>query len=100
MKSLILSLPDEINIPEIITSFSPKENYLMLKIGSNSLLEGRKAIIGFTQKEIYEKIKNESKEEIQELEMSILVEKEMTKKMEQTIKIFYENQIDHFTKNI
>ena len=100
MKSLILSLPDEINIPEIITSFSPKENYLMLKIGSNSLLEGRKAIIGFTPKEIYEKIKNESKEEIQELEMSILVEKEMTKKMEQTIKIFYENQINKLENQV
>jgi len=100
MKSIILSIPDEINIPEIITSFTPEENFLMLKIGSNCLSEGRKAVAGFTQKEIYEKIKNESKEEIRELEMNILVEKEMTKKMEQTIKVFYENQINKLENQV
>ena len=56
-KTLQLTIPDEGVIPEIIVTFSPEENYLMLKIGSECLNEGRNAVVGLTQKEIYEKSK-------------------------------------------
>jgi hypothetical protein len=65
LKIINITIPEEsiLNIED----FSPEENLLMLKIGSQCLLEGRKAAASLTQKEIYQKIKNESKEEIQNL---------------------------------
>jgi hypothetical protein len=80
VKVIQITIPSESSLPDIINTFSPEENYLMLKIGSNCLMEGRKVVAGLTQKEIYQKIKNESKDEIQKLELNILLEKEMTKK--------------------
>ena len=83
-----------------IESFSPEENYLMLKIGSECLLEGRKVVAGLTQKEIYNKIKEESKEEIQKLELDILVEKELSKKLEERMTNNYKVQIDKLEKQL
>ena len=54
-----ISIPINENIPEVIHEFSPEENLLMLKIGSECLREGRNAVAGLTQKEIYRKIKDE-----------------------------------------
>jgi hypothetical protein len=83
-----------------IESFSPEENYLMLKIGSECLLEGRKVVAGLTQKEIYNKIKEESKGEIQKLELDILVEKELSKKLEERMTNNYKVQIDKLEKQL
>ena len=82
---IVINLPIPINenIPNEISSFSPEENYKMIKIGCECLLEGRKAIAGLTQQEIYNKIKDESKEEIKKMELDILVERELSKKMEE-----------------
>ena len=98
LKIIQLTIPQESSLN--INDFSPEENYLMLKIGSNCLIEGRKVVAGLTQKEIYQKIKNESKEEIQKLETGILLEKELTKKMEERISKMYEGQVDKMKKQI
>jgi hypothetical protein len=98
VKVIQITIPSESSLPDIINTFSPEENYLMLKIGSNCLMEGRKVVAGLTQKEIYQKIKNESKDEIQKLELNILLEKEMTKKMEERITNIYESQIEKLQK--
>ena len=63
-KTIQLTVPDTCVIPEIIATFSPDEVFLMLKIGSDCLREGRNALAGMSQIEIYNKIKDESKEEI------------------------------------
>ena len=81
LKIIQLTIPEESTLN--INDFSPEENYLMLKIGSNCLMEGRKVVAGLTQKEIYQKIRNESNDEIQKLEMNIFLEKEIAKKMEE-----------------
>jgi hypothetical protein len=98
VKIIQITIPIENVLPDIINNFSPEENYLMLKIGSNCLMEGRKVVAGLTQKEIYQKIKNESKDEIQKLELNILLEKEMTKKMEERITKMYEGEIEKLQK--
>ena len=72
----------------------------MLKIGSDCLKEGRNAAIGLSQKEIYQKIKDESKEEVQKLELDIIVQREITKKMEENIEKRYESQIEKLEKHI
>lgn len=98
LKIITLAIPQKsiLNIED----FTPEENYQMLKIGSTCLMEGRKIVAGLTQKEIYEKIKNESKEEIQKLEMNIIVEKELTKKMEERITEMYDTQLSQMKKQI
>jgi hypothetical protein len=72
----------------------------MIKIGSECLREGRNAVVGLTQREIFEKIKAESKGEIQKLEMDILLEKEMSKKMEERIEKMYKGQVIKLEKQI
>jgi hypothetical protein len=100
LKTLKLTIPDNEVVPEIITSFSPEENYLMLKIGSECLREGRNAIAGLTQNEIYEKIKKEAYDEVQRLEMDIIVQKETSKKMEERIEKMYKSQVERLEKEI
>ena len=99
-KIINLPIPINENIPNEISSFSPEENYKMIKIGCECLLEGRKAIAGLTQQEIYNKIKDESKEEIKKMELDILVERELSKKMEEKIKNIYEGQIEKLKKQM
>jgi len=99
-KIIHLIVPDNEIVPEIIATFSPEENYLMLKIGSECLREGRNAAIGLSQKEIYQKIKEETKEEVQKLELDIIVQKEITKKMEENIEKMYKGQIEKLEKQI
>ena len=92
MKIVNITIPDDKTID--ISGFSLEENYMMLKIGSECLLEGRKAVASLTQKDIYNKIKDESRGEVERLELDILVEREMKKKMEEQIKYIYESQIE------
>lgn len=99
-KIINLTIPTNENIPNEISGFSPEENYKMIKIGCECLLEGRKAIAGLTQQEIYNKIKDESKEEVKKMELDILVERELSKKMEDNISKMYEGQIDKLKKQI
>ena len=54
----------------------------MLKIGSDCLREGRNALAGMSQIEIYNKIKGESKEEIRKIELDLVVQREMALQME------------------
>jgi hypothetical protein len=98
LKIIKLTIPQESTID--INDFSPEENFLMLKIGSNCLLEGRKVVAGLSQKEIYEKIKDESKVEIEKLEMEIVLEKELTKKMEERISKMYEAHVEKLERQI
>ena len=95
-----ITIPKDVSINEEINIFTPEENYLMLKIGSECLLESKKAIVNLTQKEMHAKIKEESKEEIDKLLLDIVVQKEVNKKMEENIEKIYSLQIDNLTKKI
>ena len=98
MKIVNITIPDDKIID--ISCFSLEENYMMLKIGSECLLEGRKAVAGLTQKDIYNKIKEETRGEVQRLELDILVEREMKIKMEEQIKNMYENMLEKMRSQI
>ena len=99
-KTFIITIPDNENVPEIINSFSPEENFIMLKIGSDCLREGRKVVSSLTQKEIYNKIKEESKEDVQKLELDILIERETAKRLEEKMSKIYEGQIIQMKKQM
>ena len=99
-KTFVITIPDNEIAPEIINSFSPEENFIMLKIGSDCLREGRKVVSSVTQKEIYNKIKEESKDDIQKLELDILVERETGKRLEEKMSKIYEGQIIQMKKQM
>jgi hypothetical protein len=99
-KAISLTIPINETVPEIIHEFSPEENYLMITIGSECIKKGRIAMAGFSQQEIYNKIKAESKEEIQKMELDIIVQKEITKKMEEQISKMYDVQLEQLKKQL
>jgi hypothetical protein len=98
LKIITLTIPEESKLH--LENFTPEENYQILKIGSSCLMEGRKIVAGLTQKEIYEKIHNESQEEIRKLERNIIYEKELAKKMEERIYEMYDKQLSQMDKQI
>jgi hypothetical protein len=97
-KIIQISIPADRTVPEIMNTFTPEENFFALKIGSDSLREGRNVIIGLSQKEMYNKVKEENKEEIKKLEMEILLEREMIKRIEDKLSSVYESQMDQIIK--
>jgi len=100
LRIINITIPADDAVPDIISTFTPEENLLMIKIGSNCLKEGRQAVAGLTQKEIYNKIKDESKEEIEKLELDLLVEKELKNKLSEEITKMYQKQLDDMKKQI
>jgi hypothetical protein len=80
-KNISILIPIDEELPEIIHSFSLKENLIMLKIGSECIIEAKKYITNLTQEEIYNKLKDDSLENIKKLEMDVIFQKELTKQM-------------------
>jgi len=56
-----ITIPSENILPDIINSFSPEENYQMLKIGCETLNEGRKSIANLTSNQIFKKVEKNLK---------------------------------------
>jgi hypothetical protein len=100
LRTINITIPADEVLPDIISTFTPEENLLMLKIGSSCLKEGRNAAAGLTQKEIYNKIKDETKTEIQKLELDLLVEKELKSRISEETSKMYKKQIEHMEKQI
>ena len=100
LRTINITIPTDDMLPDIISTFTPEENFLMLKIGSSCLKEGRNAVVGLTQKEIYNKIKDETKGEIQKLELDLLVEKEIKMKLSDEISKLYQRDIEYMKKQI
>ena len=100
VKMINIVVPFDWQFPEIINTFAPEENVLILSMGSNIIREARNVVAGLSQKEIYNKIRKESKSEIEKLELDLLVEKQLSNRtLEQTNKI-YESQINSLQKQI
>jgi len=94
LKVVQITIPIDRNVPDIISTFSPDENYLMLKIGSDTLREGRKVVTNLTSDEVYKKIENDFKKEIESLDNEIELEKQTSQKMQEKIAQMYESQIE------
>lgn len=100
LKVVQITIPNDRNMPDIISTFSPEENYLMLKIGSETLIEGRKVMTNLTSDEVYKKIENDFKKEIESLANEIELEKQTSKKMQEKIAQMYESQIELLNKKL
>lgn len=100
LKVVQIPIPHDRNIPDIISTFSPDENYLMLKIGSDTLREGRKVVTNLTNDEVYKKIENDFKKEIESLDNEIELEKQTSQKMQEKISQMYETKIEQLNKKL
>ena len=100
VKVINITIPNDRNVPDIISTFSPEENYLMLKIGSDTLREGRKVMTNLTSDEVYKKIENDFKKEIESLDNEIEIEKQTSLKMQEKIAQIYESQIEQLNKRL
>jgi len=99
-KVVQITIPSDRNVPDIISTFSPEENYIMLKIGSDTLREGRKVVANITNDDIYKKIENDFKKEIESLDNEIEIEKQTSLKMQEKIAKMYESQIEQLNKKL
>lgn len=100
VKIVQITIPSDRNMPDIINLFSPEENYLMIKIGSDTLREGRKAITNLTSDNVYSKIESDFKKEIESLDNEIELEKQSSLKMQEKISKMYESQIEQLNKKL
>ena len=99
-KIIKITVPISWTAPEIMYTLSAEENAFILNTGSEMINEARSLVAGLSQKEIYNTIREESKTEIQKLELDLLVEKQLANKsVEQSSKI-YESQINSLQKQI
>lgn len=98
IKIINITVPCDVIIPEILSSFSPEENYKMLKIGSESLSEGRKAVANLTSDEIFKKVRTDFNKEIEKLNNEIINERKTSLLMNEKITKMYETQIEQLNK--
>jgi hypothetical protein len=99
-KIVKIEVPLSWDEPEELNKLSPQENAFILDVGCETIKDARALVAGLSQKEIYNKIREESKGEIEKLEMDLLVQKEIQSKMDSTIRGFYEKQIENMKKQI
>lgn len=99
-KLINIAVPCNWDFPEIMNTFNPEENAFILTTGSEMIKEARNLIAGLSQKEIYNKIREETKDEIRKLELDLLVQKELTGRLDVSIRQFYEGQLEKMKRQI
>ncbi len=97
-KIVKIEVPLSWDEPEELNKLSPEENAFILDVGCETIKDARALVAGLSQKEIYNKIREESKGEIEKLEMDLLVQKELRIKMEEALTIRYDNQLIQLKK--
>ena len=97
-KVINIAVPLDWDIPQIMITLNAEENAFILNTGSEMIKEARNLVAGLSQKEIYNKIREESKCEIQKLELDLLVQKELKIKMEGILTEQFENQLKEIRK--
>jgi hypothetical protein len=98
IKIINITVPSDAIIPEILSTFSPEENYMMLKIGSETLSEGRKVVANLTSDEIFKKVETDFNKEIEKLNSEIINERKTSLLMNERLTKMYETQIEQLNK--
>lgn len=100
IKQIQLTIPGDKNVPDIVSTFSPHETYLMLQLGSEALAEGRKFATKCTSEEAFKKVEHAFQKEIDELEKQVSLEKDTSQKMQDKLARMYESQIQQLNKRL
>lgn len=98
LKIINITVPGDAIIPDVLSTFSPEENYIMLKIGSETLSEGRKVVANLTSDEIFKKVRNDFEKEIEKLNSEITTERKTALMMNEKLARMYETQIEQLNK--
>lgn len=99
-KVINIIVPHEWSAPEIMNELNPEENAFILTTGSEIIKDARNLVAGLSQKQIYNKIREETKGEIKKLEIDLLVQRQVTDQLEVNIRQFYEGQVEKMKKQI
>ena len=97
-KIIKIEVPLSWDEPEELNKLSPEENAFIIDVGCETIKDARALVAGLSQKEIYDKIREETKCEIQKLEVDLLVEKKLKCELESSIRSIYENQMFQLKK--
>lgn len=92
-KIVKIEVPLNWDEPEELNKLRPEENAFILNVGCETIKDARALVVNLSQKDIYDKIREESKGEIEKLEMNLLVQKELRIKMEEALTVRYDNQL-------
>jgi len=99
-KTINIVVPFNWRAPDILNTLAPEENAFILSMGTDMIKEARTVVAGLSQKEIYNKIKEETKGELKKLETDLLVQKELNSKIEAGVIGFYEKQTDELKNQV
>jgi len=108
-KPYILNLPIDSEIPIELGSFSPDENFLLLKIGTNLITNTKKSLININNQEyinknkselslIYENEIEEYKKKIKNIEYENDISLKNKEKLYETMNLYYRENIIRFDK--
>jgi hypothetical protein len=108
-KTIILNLPIDSEIPNELFSFSPDENFLLLKIGTNVITDTKKSLIDINNQEhidkykseltlIYEKEIQEYKNKIKNMEYENDISLKHKEKLYENMNLYYRENIIRFDK--
>ncbi|MFY7728041.1 MAG: hypothetical protein ACOVRN_00840 [Flavobacterium sp.] len=100
IRQIHITIPSEAELPDILSSLTPEENYWMLKIGCDSLREGRRVTSSLTSDELYKKIEQDFKQDIEQLEQTIRTEQQTSLKMQDKMTSMYELQLEQLHRKL
>lgn len=89
-----ITIPDDKPLPSELMTFTPEENYLMMKIGSEVLIEGRRVVTQLTNKDVHRQIAKEFQMEIDRLCKTVDIEKTTALNMQDKLTRMYETQVE------
>ena len=90
---IVLYIPENEILPEEIKNYSPERTILLLKLGNDCLKLAEKKFVEFSQKEIYKKVEEENKEELEKLKYELLLQKDREKIGIEKVVQIYESQL-------
>lgn len=93
-------VPLELELPKIMSELTLEENVFILTSGCRMIQEARNVVANVSQKEIYNRVKEETRQEIQKLEMDLLVQKSLNETSGNYIKEMYETRLNEMQKTI
>jgi hypothetical protein len=93
-KSVTIQIPYDENLPVKFFEFTPEKVLLTINIGYKCIIDAEQSMLELTEEMIYNKVKEETAGEIKKLETTLLVEKEISKKMDERTANKYEEQLN------
>ena len=93
-KSVTITIPYDEKLPESFLTFTPQKVLLAINIGCKCVIDAEQSMLELTEEMIYNKVKDETNGELKRLEMDLLVERDIARKMDERTTNKYEEQLN------